>query len=210
MENREGQTVSDEKIKTGLFGGSFNPVHNGHVKLARRILKKARLDEVWLMVTPQNPWKRQADLLDDDLRLMLMKKAVDDIPGLVASDYEFHLPKPSYTWDTLQALSKDYPQRQFTLIIGGDNWERFGNWYEHDKILENYDIVVYPRRGAVIDQSTLPPRVQVLKMTLIDISSTDIRERIQQGLPIDHLVPPGVAEAIQEGNLYADTSKADE
>ena len=148
------------------------------------------------MVTPQNPWKAQADLMDDAWRLALAHAAVDDIPGLVASDYEFHLPKPSYTWDTLQSLSRDYPDRRFTLIIGGDNWERFGNWYAHDQILAHYDIVIYPRKGSRIKKSSLPSNVRLLRMPLINISSTEIRERMAQGLPIDHLVPPKVAEML--------------
>lgn len=199
-----------DKQRTGIFGGSFNPIHNGHVKLASRLLKAARLDEVWLLVTPQNPWKREDELMDDEVRLWLAKEAVKDTPGLVASDYEFHLSKPSYTWNTLQALSNDYPDRLFTLIIGGDNWERFGGWYEHDKIVANYDIVVYPRQGSVIDKATLPPRVRVVLTPLINISSTDIRTRISQRLPIDHLVPPRVAKAIQERGLYAERTVATE
>ena len=198
MEKTKGQNV----IRTGLYGGSFNPIHNGHVKLAQRMLKAAHLDEVWLLVTPQNPWKSQTDLLDDDIRFRMAREAVADIPGVVASNYEFHLPKPSYTWDTLQALAKDYPGRQFTLLVGGDNWERFNGWYQHDKILANYDIVVFPRRGTVIDKDTLPPRVRVLRAALIDISGTDIRRRIREGKPFDHLVPPQVARIIQEEHLY--------
>ena len=196
------KTEKQDIIRTGLFGGSFNPIHNGHVKLAQRMLKAAHLDEVWLLVTPQNPWKSQADLLDDDMRLRLARAAVENIPGVVASDYEFHLPKPSYTWDTLQALAHDFPERQFTLLIGGDNWERFGGWYEHDKILANYDIAVYPRRGTVVDKDSLPPRVRVLRTALIDISGTDIRNRIHDGQPFEYLVPPQVAKIIQEENLY--------
>ena len=193
-----------DKTRTGIFGGSFNPIHNGHVKLASKLLKAARLDEVWLLVTPQNPWKQENELMDDETRLWLAKEAVKDMPGLVASDYEFHLPKPSYTWNTLQALSNDYPDRVFTLLIGGDNWERFEGWYEHDKILANHDIVVYPRQGARIDRKTLPPRVTVVRTPLINISSTEIRNRIRQHLPIDHLVPPRVAEAIAEKGLYVE------
>lgn len=189
-------------VKTGIFGGSFNPIHNGHLALASSLLKKAGLDEVWLMVTPQNPWKNQADLLDDDTRLRLARAALEGKPGLVASDFEFQLPKPSYTWDTLQALSQTYPDRTFTLLLGGDNWEKFGQWYEHDKILAHHDIVVYPRKGYRIDRKSLPPNVKVVRMRLINISGTEIRERIRQSLPFEDLVPPPVAQMIKEEALY--------
>jgi nicotinate-nucleotide adenylyltransferase len=190
-------------MRTGIFGGSFNPIHNGHVKLALKLLKALKLDEVWLMVTPQNPWKQQADLLDDTQRFLLAQAALEGIDGLVASDYEFRLPKPSYTWDTLQALSRDFPDREFTLLIGGDNWEKFGSWYMHDQILAHYDIAVYPRKGYAIDTATLPANVSVLRTRLINISSTQIRERIRKGLPIDELVPPPVAALIREHGWYA-------
>ena len=189
-------------MKIGLFGGTFNPIHNGHLALASRLLQAAKLDEVWLLVTPQNPWKANMELLDDDTRLLMARAAVEDMPGLVASDYEFHLPRPSYTWDTLQSLSHDFPQHSFILLIGGDNWAKFGQWYAHDNILENYDVAIYPRKGYEINRSALPPRVRVLRTKLIDISSTEIRQRIAQGLPFEQLVPPQVADIIRERGLY--------
>ena len=136
------------------------------------------------------------------MRLRLARAALEDIPGLVASDFEFQLPKPSYTWDTLQALSQEYPDRKFTLLLGGDNWAKFGQWYEHDKILAHHDIVVYPRKGFPIDRKTLPPNVKVVRMRLINISSTEIRQRICQNLPFEDLVPPPVAHIIKEEGLY--------
>lgn len=189
-------------ISIGIFGGSFNPIHKGHVALAAAIRKAMGLDEVWMMVTPQNPWKSQDGLLDDDKRLQLAQVAVEGIEGLVASDYEFHLPRPSYTWDTLQALSVDFPDRRFTLVVGGDNWAKFNQWYEHDKILANYDIVVYPRKGSRIRRDSLPANVKVLRTRLINVSSTEIRERIRQGEEIDSLVPAKVAEIIRRDGLY--------
>jgi len=133
-------------IRTGIFGGSFNPIHNGHIALARQLLTTAGLDEIWFMVTPQNPLKQAGNLLDDDVRLQLVRQALDGEPQLKASDFEFHLPRPSYTWNTLCALSRDYPDRQFVLIIGGDNWKLFPLWYRSADILANYTVVVYPRR----------------------------------------------------------------
>ena len=181
-------------IKTGIFGGSFNPIHNGHISLARQLREKAGLDEVWLMVSPQNPLKATADLLDDQIRMEMALLAIEGETGIKASDYEMHLPKPSYTWNTLQALKQDYPDREFVLMIGGDNWQLFDKWYHADDIRENFQIVVYPRRGA---------KGGVEGLDLIDISSTEIRQLVKAGKPIDHLVPKAVAEYITRHKLYA-------
>ena len=186
--------------KTGIFGGSFNPIHNGHIQLARQLCEAAGLDEVWLMVSPQNPLKQQEGLLDDGLRLLMAQQALSDEPLIRVSDYEFHLPRPSYTWNTLQALRQDYPDREFVLLIGGDNWERFPRWYRADDIVSNYRLVVYPRRGSDIAPESLPPTVTVVEAELLDISSTDIRRRVRQGKPITGLVPDCIVEAVE--NLY--------
>lgn len=183
--------------RTGIFGGSFNPIHNGHLHLAHCMLERARLDEVWFLVTPQNPWKKQSELMPDDFRLRLAKAAIGEDTRLVASDYEFHLPKPSYTWNTLQALSADYPDRQFVLLVGGDNWTRFSHWYHSEDILANYEIAVYPREGDDIDAESLPPHVTLVNLPLVNISSTDIRRRMALRQPIDHLVPEAVAKMLE-------------
>ena len=189
-------------MKIGIFGGTFNPVHNGHLALASCLLRQARLDEVWLMVTPQNPWKVRDDLLDDAQRLMMTQAAVEDIPGLVASDYEFSLPRPSYTWNTLQALIRDFPEHEFTLLVGGDNWARFDQWYEHDKILEHHPIAIYPRKGYKVDRASLPKNVRLLRTRLINVSSTEIRQLVSEGKPISHLVPAKVEEIIRREGFY--------
>lgn len=183
-------------IRTGIFGGSFNPIHNGHIALARQLREAAGLDEVWLMVSPHNPLKEQAGLLDDQLRLQMARQALADEPFIKASDYEFHLPRPSYTWNTLQALEADYPEREFVLMIGGDNWEYFSRWYRADDILSRYSLVVYPRRGSDIGQ--IPENVQVVDAELLDISSTDIRRRVRQGKTIAGMVPDRIVDAVTE------------
>ena len=172
----------------GIFGGSFNPIHNGHISLAQQLKEKAGLDEVWLMVSPQNPLKQNEDLLDDEKRLEMVRLALEGKKGLIASDYEMHLPKPSYTWNTLQALSKDYPEREFVLMIGGDNWDLFDKWYHAEDIKQNYEIIVYTRTPG--------------EPGFIDISSTNIRQRIKEGKGIRRLVPKAVADYIRKEGLY--------
>ncbi len=175
-------------IKTGIFGGSFNPIHNGHIALAKAVLEQCELDEVWLMVSPQNPLKRNQTLLADDKRLELARKALEGIEGVIASDYEFHLPKPSYTWNTLQHLSKDYPDRQFTLVIGGDNWAHFQRWRHWKDILRHYDIAVYPRKGFV----------GTFQAPLVDVSSTEIRRCVLKGEGIEDFVPKEIIPLVQQ------------
>lgn len=185
-------------IKTGIFGGSFNPIHNGHIQLARQLREVAGLDDVWLMVSPQNPLKEQSELLADDLRLQMARQALADEPFIEVSDYEFHLPRPSYTWNTLKALKDDFPDREFVLLIGGDNWERFPRWYRADDIVSNYQIIVYPRRGSDIDLKSLPPTVSVVEAELLDISSTDIRRRVRRGQQITGMVPDSIVQAVEK------------
>ena len=176
--------------RTGIFGGSFNPIHNGHISLALQLKEQAGLDEVWLMVSPQNPLKQAGDLLNDEQRLQMARLAVKHVEGIVVCDYEMHLPKPSYTWNTLEALKHDYPDRQFVLMIGGDNWEHFDRWYRAEDIKANYEIVVYTRTPG--------------DSGFIDISSTDIRRRIREGRGIRRLVPKAVADYIKENRLYSE------
>lgn len=179
--------------KVGIFGGSFNPIHTGHIALAKSLCEKAGLDEVWFMVSPMNPFKQAAtDLLDDHLRLLLVEKALEDEPQLKACDYEFHLPKPSYTWHTLQAMSKDYPDIALTLLIGGDNWAAFDKWYHHDDILTHYPIVVYPRQGS--DIGDVPEGVTIVETPLLNISSTEIRHRIAEGKSIKGMMPQKIED----------------
>ena len=193
------------KKKTGIFGGSFNPIHNGHISLARQLREQAGLDEVWLMVSPLNPLKQHVDnLLDDEKRMQMARLALENEPHIIASDYEMHLPKPSYTWNTLQALSKDYPDREFVLLMGGDNWALFDRWYHAEDILANYHIVVYPRRdclGSLEVKDSASP--QIIEAKLLDISSTEIRQRIREGKGIRRMVPGVVADFIKENKLYA-------
>ena len=182
------------KIKrTGIYGGSFNPIHNGHIALARQMLNAGLMDEVWFVVSPLNTLKEaQPDLLADELRLEMTRMALEKEKGMMAQDFEFHLPKPSYTWNTLQAMSAQYPDRQFILIIGADNWNLFHRWYHYQDILDHYFVVVYPREGATIDEQSLPSNVKLLDAQLYNVSSTQIRQRIKEGKSVRNLIPKSI------------------
>ena len=187
-------------IRTALLGGTFNPLHNGHLTIARSVLQQGLADEVWLLVTPCNPWKTDQILLDDRLRYDMVAEAVKDLEGIHASDYEFNLDKPSYTANTLRHLSADYPDREFILTIGADNWVKFDEWRDYKFIEANYQIIIYPRKGCEVKE--LPTGVSLLDSPLEDVSSSEIRYLISKGEPIDHLVPISVAKAIKEKGLY--------
>lgn len=192
-------------MNIGLFGGSFNPIHNGHVSLAKALLREAALDEVWFMVSPQNPLKTDQRLLDDGKRLQLVRAALEGEPHLVACDFEFGLSKPSYTWNTLEALKQQFPDHRFTLLIGGDNWADFRKWYRYEDILRNYAIVVYPRSGAdtvIGDDIPETTDIRIVNTPLLDISSTMIRERLKRGESIRGLVPEAAAAIIGREGLY--------
>jgi len=195
----------EEMIKTGIYGGSFNPIHNGHIALAHRFLEALGLDEVWFVVSPQNPFKVNDSLLDDNKRLELTRKAIEDEPHIHVCDIEFHLSKPSYMWNTLQTLSAQHPDREFTLLIGGDNWTHFAGWYHADDILATYPIAIYPRKGQAISKETLPATVSLVEGELLDISSTDIRNRIDADKDINGMVPQSIEKDVKR--LYGRKDK---
>lgn len=193
--------MSDAPIRTAVFGGTFNPLHNGHLSIARSVIESGLADELWLMVTPQNPWKKNKALLSDNLRLEMAREAVAGIEGITASDFEFSLPKPSYSASTMRSLQQEFPGRQFMLVMGADNWTKFDCWKDSQWLLDNFEIIVYPRPGYEIGtvEST---RIHILDCPLMDISSTEIVRRIREGLPIEEYVPASVARTICEQNLY--------
>lgn len=183
--------------RVALFGGSFNPIHNGHLTLADGVLKAGFADEVWLMVSPHNPLKKRDVLMPETQRLRLAQLAVEGHPGIVASDFEFGMPRPSYTWQTLKALRKAFPQNEFLLLIGGDNWQLFHRWAHSEEILQEYAVIVYPRPGFSVDAGELPPNVSLLtNVRLSPLSSTVVRQRIEQGKDISDMVPPAVVREL--------------
>ena len=187
-------------IKTGLYGGSFNPIHIGHIRLSQALLDEHLVDEMWLLVSPQNPFKVNQKLLDDNARLELAQLAVRDIPNITVSDYEFHLPRPSYMVHTLEHLRKEFPEREFILIIGADNWERFPMWYKSEEILAHHQVIVSPRPGCLLQD--IPEGVTVANTPLIDISSTEIRENIKNPDYRGEGLCPTVWEEIKRKRYY--------
>ena len=182
--------------RIGILGGSYNPIHVGHIQLAEHLLHILSFDEVWLLVSPHNPLKPANDLLPDAIRYQWVAKSIEGIRGLVASDFEFGLSQPSYTYNTLIQLTATYPQNEFTLLIGTDNWQVFHKWFRAEDIINNYRIAIYPRSGSNAIATPLPPNVQVIDAPLIDIGSTMIRNKIRNHEDISHLVPEVIKQEV--------------
>lgn len=193
-------------MKTGLYFGSFNPIHIGHLIIASHVLNDTDLDEVWFMVSPQNPFKPSATLLNEYDRLHLVRKAIEGDIRMKASDAEFSLPKPSYTATTLAFLTDKYTSRQFAIIMGGDSYQNLPKWHNYIAITQHYPIYVYNRPGfeiVAIDGA----QVQVLDAPLLDISATHIRSLIQEGKSVKYLVPPAIEGELSTNRFYRNQKK---
>lgn len=191
-------------MKIGLFFGSFNPVHIGHLIIANYMATQTDLDKVWLVVSPQNPLKPKKTLARDHDRLHLVRLGIGDNPLLEASNVEFNLPKPSYTVDTLAFLREKYPEREFALIMGGDNLATLHLWKNYEFLLENYDIYVYNRPYTDPGEWAIHPRVHIGEAPMLDISATYIRECLRNGKSVRYLVPDAVFEYLEGSHLYRD------
>ena len=189
-------------MKIALFFGSFNPIHTGHLIIANYIAEHCDIQKVWLVVSPQNPFKEQKELLDAKKRLYLCNIAIEDNPKLEASSIEFNLPMPSYTIDTLVHLKEKYPQHQFSIIMGEDNMNNFHKWKNYEKIVESYPIFVYRRNDVPINEKFIHPMIQWLVVPLLDISATYIRQQIKEKKSIQYLVTEKVKEEIEQGGFY--------
>lgn len=189
-------------MRIGLFFGSFNPVHIGHMALANYMASFTDLQQVWFVVSPHNPLKKKASLLDQNQRLHLVNLAIGDYPKMKSSNIEFALPQPSYTVNTLAHLAEKYPEHQFSLIIGEDNLETFPKWKNYEYILQHHDLYVYPRPGCVQTELHQHPRVKLTRAPFMDISSTFIRDSLRSGKDVTFFMPLKAWEYLDEMSFY--------
>lgn len=190
-------------MKTGLFFGSFNPIHIGHLIVANTVYEYADVDEIWFIVSPLNPHKRQSkSLIHEFDRIDMVERAIEDQHYFKAVDIEFHLPKPNYTINTLVYLEEKYPDKEFRIIIGEDNLVSFKKWKNYEIILENYGLIVYPRPNTKDSELKAHHNVTFVEAPKIDISASFIRKNVKLGKSIKYLVPDKVAEFIRDRKLY--------
>lgn len=188
--------------KIGLFFGSFNPIHQGHLMIGNFMATRQELDEVWFVVSPHNPLKNKNSLANMYDRLEMVELAIEGEENLKSSSIEFNLPQPSYTIDTLTFLNEKHPQVDFFLIMGSDNLYTFQKWKNYELILENYKILIYPRPGFLGHPLEKHPSVSLTKTPLVEISSTFIRDSLKNKLSIRYFVPKEVIEFIDKKSLY--------
>ncbi|WP_426275731.1 nicotinate (nicotinamide) nucleotide adenylyltransferase [Chryseobacterium sp. S-02] len=191
--------------KVGLFFGSFNPIHIGHLILANYILENSDMNEVWFVVSPQNPFKDKKTLLNDHNRLDMVELALKNYPYIKASNVEFSLPKPSYTIDTLTYLNEKYPKYSFSLIMGEDNLKSLHKWKNADYLMKNYHIIVYPRVSegeAKISDYQNHENISLIKAPIIELSATEIRNMIKENKNVRPMLPPEVFEYLDGSSFY--------
>lgn len=189
-------------MKIGLFFGSFNPVHTGHMIIASYMATHTDLDQVWMVVSPQNPLKPKATLANDYDRLHLVNLAIGDNPRLRASNIEFGLPKPSYTIDTLIYLKEKYPDKSFVLIMGGDNLATLHKWKNYEVLLRDYEIYLYRRPSYELGELEHHPNIRHFESPMLEISATYIRQCLQEGKSVRYLVPDAVFDYLESSTLY--------
>jgi nicotinate-nucleotide adenylyltransferase len=188
-------------MNIGLYFGSFNPIHIGHLIIANHVLNETSINKIWFIVSPQNPFKESKTLLNEFDRLHLVRLATQDDNRIKCSDIEFNLPKPSYTSNTLAFLSEKYPEHQFSIIMGSDSYQNLDKWKNYETIINNYSIYVYKREGYEI-KKTFDKEAVVLNAPIIQISASQIREHIRSAKSIRYLVPEIVREEIESRKFY--------
>ncbi len=191
-------------MKVGLYFGTFNPIHIGHLAIANHLAEYSDLDAIWMVVTPHNPFKKKSSLLDNHHRYQMVMIATEDYPKIKPSKIEFNLPQPNYTVNTLAHLQEKYPKNEFCLIMGEDNLKGFHKWKNYEVILENHEVYVYPRisEGIVEHQFADHPKIHKVNAPIMEISSTFIRKAIKDQKNIKPLLPQHVWEYIDEMNFY--------
>ena len=193
-------------MNIGLYFGSFNPIHNGHLIIASHVLNETQIEKLWFIVSPHNPLKQQKSLANEYDRFHLVQKAIENDVRMKASDIEFLLPKPSFTVHTLTYLSERYPEHSFYIIMGSDSFQNLSKWKNYEVIVRNYPIIIYKRPGFEVENN-LNAKVIPMEAPLLEISSTHIRELIQSGKSIKYLVPPAVEEEINASGLFKSQGK---
>lgn len=188
-------------MKIGLYFGSFNPIHVGHLIIANHILNETLLEKIWFIVSPQNPLKPNNSLLNEYDRLHLVRLATEDDPRIKVSDIEFHLSKPSYTTNTLAYIEEKYPGNEFSIIMGSDSFQNLPKWKNYEAIVKNYPICIYKRQGFEINNSH-GANIQILDAPLLQISATGIRELVAKGKSARYLLPEKVREEIEQNRYY--------
>ncbi|TDG37092.1 nicotinate-nucleotide adenylyltransferase [Pedobacter changchengzhani] len=194
--------TENRKLKTGLFFGSYNPIHTGHLIIANYMANHTELNEVWLVVSPHNPLKDKSGLSNMYDRLEMAKLATENTENIRVSDFEFSLPQPSYTIDTLTHLHEKYPEKEFVLIMGADNLVSLKKWKNYEVLLKNYQIFVYPRPGADISEWENHPSITFTNTPLMEISSTFIRKAIKNNKNIQFFLPEKVIDFIEGKGMY--------
>lgn len=189
-------------MKVGLFFGSFNPVHTGHLVLANYMLEYTDLERIWFVVSPHNPLKKKSTLLDEKQRLQMVDLAIGDNIKLKASNIEFNLPQPSYTIVTLTYLKEKYPQHEFVLIMGADNLESFHKWKNYEEILKHHQLYIYPRPESDGGKLKDHPRIKLINAPLMEISSTAIRQAVKEKKDMRYFMPEAVWQYIKEMHFY--------
>ena len=188
-------------MNIGLYFGSFNPIHIGHLIIANHILNEQSVEKIWFIVSPLNPFKSSVNLMNEYERFHLVQKAIEHDPRLKASDIEFSLPKPSYTVHTLAYLEEKYPTHSFSIIMGSDGFQNLDKWKNADVIVQKYPVIIYKRPGFEV-QNKINAKITILSAPLLEISSTHIRELIKSGKSIKYLVPASVEEEILASGFF--------